>query len=103
MINEQRDNRLQVINIVDELIHAITRHHIPDYPEAVKALQSLLQLIEEETNSEIFNFCREVIGADDDLLPNEMPDENGQVLATWATHRNQLRFEQRERLNRKLG
>ena len=44
MTDRNLDTRLQVIDIVDELVHALTRFHIPDYPEANKAVQSLLQL-----------------------------------------------------------
>jgi hypothetical protein len=52
----------------------------------------------------IFQVSRETIGAYDNLIsPEEHPDENGQVMATYATHRNQLRDEQQARLDRILG
>lgn len=36
---------LELINIVDDMIHGITRRHIPDYPEAQTALDKLTHLI----------------------------------------------------------
>ena len=39
------------------------------------------------------------IGSDDELFyDDEHPDENGQVRGTFATHRNQLRWEIRQKL-----
>ena len=35
---------LQIIEIIDELIHSITRRHIPDYPEATIAINKLKHL-----------------------------------------------------------
>jgi hypothetical protein len=37
-----------------------------------------------------------VIGLDDDVSSDELPDDNEQIKGTWAVHRNQLRGEQRK-------
>lgn len=50
---EQKNTKLKVIYIVDDLIHSITRYHIPDYPEADKAVQQLLSLLNEEKIKEL--------------------------------------------------
>jgi hypothetical protein len=56
----------------------------------------------DEIKKQILFVGRNTIGAYDELLDNELPDENGQVLGTWATHRNQLREQQTKQLDRNL-
>ena len=48
-VREQMQKALKTINIVDELIHSITRRHIPDYPEATIAINKIDQLLAAET------------------------------------------------------
>jgi restriction endonuclease S subunit len=48
-------NILPIIDIVDTLIHSITRRHIPDYPEAQAAIQSIKALILSERSEAAFD------------------------------------------------
>jgi hypothetical protein len=46
-------DRLEIIDIIDTLIHSITRRHIPDYPEADKAVKALQSYIDTKIIEEL--------------------------------------------------
>ncbi len=60
---------LQLINIVDDFIHSITRRHIPDYPEAKDFMVKLgayytnkfLEELNKEKAKAIVKFCKDKV------------------------------------------
>lgn len=58
----------------------------------------IIKSASEDIEALVINIVNSVIGIDEPLLESELPDDNGQVLGTWATHRNKLKWEQHEKL-----
>lgn len=95
---------LKAIDIVDELIHSITRRHIPDYPEATVAINKIDALLAAQAEHLLAEF-EALVGEHENIIAEI--DTLGiahkldkPVYTTYMLARNALRKELRQGINK---